>query len=114
MDTISFDPGNNWVIGSGYKVPQAGYYAINGHVQLQAVIKTNSIDCNVVILKNGAIVSIGSDQPNGGAGTPAYMVSDIVQCAVGDFIQIGSTSNTAQALNTGTSAANYLSIVRVA
>ncbi len=111
----TFDSGNNIdSVNNRYVCPVNGFYQVNGEIHGQAGATTVNIITSVY--KNGVETSRGNWQQGLAAGTTeAAVVSDVVQCNAGDYLELwvnnqgsGSFALTAPGIHI-----NYLSVTLV-
>jgi hypothetical protein len=104
VDTISSDPGGNMSVASGrYVCPATGAYQVNGMVAFAAA----PADGICALYVNGSGRSYGTR-----GGLLETVVSDILQCNAGDYIELWGYANAGQSLALA-SAFNYLSVTQV-
>lgn len=103
FDTKNFDTGNNLDVTTNvgrFTAPIAGFY----HFDAIASIVGNSIDFLSVLYKNGTAWSYGtrlSVSSTGGTNTGSS-VSDTLQLALGDYVEIFTFCGSTHALDVGT------------
>jgi hypothetical protein len=111
LDTIAYDTSGMVQIGNGRIVcPVAGYYQAAGMVELG--VSSSGQRLIVAIFKNGNEVARGNGSTlNVASGSQDYNVSDVVQCAAGDYLELWTYSSAGTAAMGGnTSVFNYLSV----
>ena len=111
FDTKVFDSANNFdLVNHRFVAPNAGYYQVNTSIAFGPAA-TAPESAQIGIFKNGAQQIFASDYLTS-AGQYWYIpVSDILQLAVGDYVEIFAASNAGQPLQGGYS---FMSVAQVA
>jgi hypothetical protein len=109
LDTISFDTNGYMDVTTNgrYNVPASGSYLVVANAALGA---PSGQDAYVSVFKNGVEVSEASSPvPSGGAAVEPVL-TDIIQCNAGDYLELYVYCN-GNNLYLGGSEVNYLSVV---
>lgn len=110
LDTVSFDPGNNFdIANSRYICPSAGLYTVFGQVDLTT---TNAVTSyGVAVYRNGALATQSTGQsPNQVGIADAPVVADVLQCALGDVLELWAYDSWAAPLGSSSYQSDYLAI----
>jgi hypothetical protein len=111
LDTKSFDPTGamvDVVTNGRINIKQAGWYQVDGEV----ATTSNPTYTAVGIYKNGTRVAIAQVSQTGSGSDLIPSVSDVIQCAAGDYLELWVFSSvTALSVN---SSANFLAVAQVA
>lgn len=118
IDTIATDPGGHMDVATNhrYNVTAAGWYQIDGGVNMNSTAANQSVSCYVK--KNGVGCSTGAFATSSAASQGVTSaVSDLIFCNPGDFIELFAFNYTAGTLALGAAAnrpdLNFLSVVKV-
>lgn len=113
LDTVTRDPGGHFNLTNGaYVVPAAGWYTVDGHVEVNLTTKGTSLSTGAGIMVNGALVSENVTGISDQYSSARVTVSDTIYCNLGDTIQLATIMDVAHPLNVG-SPFVYLSVVMV-
>lgn len=103
-DTKTYDTHNDFDVATNHRfvAPVAGYYSVTAAIQI-----VSSANCRLDLYKNGSAISQGVN--NGGSGVnQGSIVSDTVQLAAGDYLEIFVSAASAVAIFVG-QPGNYFS-----
>lgn len=114
LDSISFDPGSSFSLpNSRYVCPATGYYQVNATASIQSGAST--VGGGVAIYKNGAMATSGNILLGAAVGSGSqeqYVVSDVVYCQAGDYLELWAWTNAA--VNCGYGPTNtWMSVAQV-
>lgn len=106
FDTVNFDTSNNFdaVTNFRFTAPTAGFYQFNARAELAAPYTYFILR----LYKNGSSFRIGPDL-RAGAAEGGTGMSELLQLAAGDYIEVFVECNAAIALTVGTSGLCYFS-----
>ena len=107
-----FDPSGSFdLTNHRYVCKTAGYYQVDGAVSVNATGASQTLGS--FIYRNGSVWAGGSTAMWTGAGAQTLLsvVSDVVYCAAGDYIELWGFCTNAFLINTGTN--TYFSVVLV-
>lgn len=111
INALNFDTASNMDVTTNHRfnAPVAGYYLIEGAVNLQAGTSTGYV--GVSFYKNGSEVTAGStlDVDTPASGQMNMPISDTIYCNAGDYIELWAYSSISIS-PTGTSGGCYLSV----
>lgn len=103
-DTEQFDTGNNLASGV-FTAPIAGFYFFTGQISVSAG-GANS-DTTVALFKNGTETSQGVQQFGTAGTTTGCTVSDLIQMAPTDTVDLRAYAAVTKSLNVGVTYQNY-------
>lgn len=103
-DTEQFDTNNNLSAGV-YTAPVAGYYFFAGeiHVNMQSENRASAI----AFFKNGTQCSAGSETFGTTGTSTGLAISDLIQLAAGDTVDMRAFCSATKPLNVGSSVLNF-------